>query len=108
MLLAANGSSSQAYFETLRQQALDAAPKVTRPEQLFAEGTFSPSETTAVGFTLVEFLIKSGGLPKMALLLKEFKNGTPAATALVKVYGTNLAALATAYARTLRPGRVSK
>ncbi|HCO23664.1 MAG TPA: hypothetical protein DIT97_11625, partial [Gimesia maris] len=47
MLLAANGSSSQQYFESLRQQALNAAPKVTRPEQLVAEGTFSPSETTA-------------------------------------------------------------
>ncbi len=108
MLLAANGSSSQTYFESLRQQALDAAPKVTRPEELFAEGTFSPSETTAVGFTLVEFLINNGGLPKMALLLREFKGGTAAPAALMKVYGLNLRALASAYARTLRPGRVNK
>jgi len=108
MLLASSGSASQTYFESLRQQALDAAPKVTRPEELFAAGTFSPSETTAVGFTLVEFLLKSGGSPKMALLLKEFKSGTTAETALVKVYGTNLRTLATAYARTLRPGRVGK
>lgn len=108
MMLAANGSSSQTYFESLRQQALDAAPKVTRPEELFAAGTFSPSETTAIGFTLVEFLINNGGLPKMALLLGEFKNGTAAPAALMKVYGSNLRTLATAYARTLRPGRVSK
>ncbi|WP_278466306.1 peptidase MA family metallohydrolase, partial [Gimesia maris] len=107
MLLAANGSSSQQYFESLRQQALNAAPKVTRPEQLVAEGTFSPSETTAVGFTLVEFLINNGGPQKMALLLKEFKSGTAAPAALQKVYGTNLRALATAYARTLRPGKLN-
>ncbi|MDF1742567.1 MAG: peptidase MA family metallohydrolase [Gimesia sp.] len=108
MLMAANGSSSQVYFESLRQQALDAAPKVTRPEELFAAGTFSPSETTAIGFTLVEFLINNGGLPKMALLLREFKNGTAAPAALMKVYGSNLPALARAYAGTLRPGRVKK
>lgn len=108
LLLASNGSSSQTYFESLRQQALEAAPKVTRPEELFAEGTFSPSETSAVGFTLVEFLIKSGGLPKMALLLKEFKSGTAIPTALTKVYGSNLRTLAATYARTLRPGRVKK
>lgn len=108
LLLASKGSSSQTYFEGLRQQALEAAPKVTRPEELFAEGTFSPSETSAVGFTLVEFLIKSGGLPKMALLLKEFKRGTAIPTALTKVYGSNLRTLAGAYARTLRPGRAKK
>jgi len=108
MLLAANGSSGQAYFESLRQQALNAAPKVTRPEELFAEGTFSPSETTAIGFTLVEFLINNGGTPKMAMLLREFKSGTAAPAALMKVYGSNIRTLATAYARTLRPGRVSK
>lgn len=108
LLLASNGSSSQTYFESLRQQALEAAPKVTRPEQLFAEGTFSPAETSAVGFTLVEFLIKSGGLPKMALLLRELKSGTAVPAALTKVYGSNLRTLAATYARTLRPGRVKK
>jgi len=107
MLLAANSSPSQAYFESLRQQALEAAPKVRRPEELVAEGTFSPAETTAVGFTLVEFLINNGGLPKMAALLKELKSGTRPADAVTKVYGTNIRALATAYARTLRPGKVS-
>lgn len=107
VLLAANGASNQNYFESLRQQALEAAPKVTRPEQLVAEGTFSPSETTAVGFTLVEFLINTGGLPKMALLLKELKAGTATPAALQKVYGTDLRTLALAYARTLRPGKTS-
>ncbi|MEQ8851583.1 c-type cytochrome domain-containing protein [Gimesia sp.] len=107
MLLASKSTTSQAYFESLRQQALEAAPKVQRPEALVAEGTFSPSETTAVGFTLVEFLINNGGLPKMAALLKELKSGTTPVNAVTKVYGTNIRALATAYARTLRPGRVS-
>ncbi|MFK7779024.1 MAG: peptidase MA family metallohydrolase [Gimesia sp.] len=102
MMLAANGSSSQTYFESLRKQALEAAPKVTRPEELFAEGTFSPSETTAIGFTLVEFLIKNGGLPKIALLLREFKNGTAAPAAMMKVYGLDLRTLTRAYAGTLR------
>ncbi|WP_198001096.1 c-type cytochrome domain-containing protein [Gimesia fumaroli] len=106
VLLAANGASNQNYFESLRQQALEATPKVTRPEELVAEGTFSPSETTAVGFTLVEFLVNTGGAPKMGLLLKELKSGTTAQAAIQKVYGTNLRALATAYARTLRPGKV--
>lgn len=107
MLLAANGSVGQKYFESLRQEALDAAPKMTRPEDLVAEGTFSPSETTAIGFTLVEFLINNGGAQKMALLLKEFKAGTAAPAALQKVYRTNLRALVTAYARTLRPGKLN-
>ncbi|MCA9017223.1 MAG: hypothetical protein KDA77_17960, partial [Planctomycetaceae bacterium] len=106
VLLASSGAASQNYFESLRSQALEAAPKVTRPEQLVAEGTFSPSEATAVGFTLVEFLINSGGLPKMAQLLKELKAGTAAPAALQKVYGTDLRTLATAYARTLRPGKL--
>ncbi len=107
MLLASKTATSQAYFESLRQQALEAAPKVQRPEALVAEGTFSPSETTAVGFTLVEFLINNGGLPKMAALLKELKNGTTPVNAITKVYGTNIRALATGYAKTLRPGRLS-
>ncbi len=108
LLLASNGSTSQTYFESLRTKALEAAPKVTRPEELFAEGTFSPSETSAIGMTLVEFLIKSGGVPKMAQLLKELKSGTAIPAALTKVYGSNLRTLAGAYARTLRPGRVNK
>lgn len=108
LLLASKGAASQAYFESLRQQALEAAPKVQRPEELVAEGTFSPAETTAVGFTLVEFLINNGGMPKMAALLKELKGGATPVNAITKVYGTNIRALAAAYARTLRPGRVPK
>ena len=38
---------------------------VAKPAEVFNDGTFSPSAVGAVGYTLVDFLIKGGGAPRM-------------------------------------------
>ncbi|MBD3673417.1 MAG: hypothetical protein HUJ26_07810 [Planctomycetaceae bacterium] len=89
------------YFRSLPSVAAEAIRELTRPQQLFADGAFSPTDEAAVGYTLVGFLIKNGGAQKFGQFISRMKNGSSVDAALTAVYRSNAQAIAVAYARAL-------
>ncbi len=72
---------------------------------MFANGTFSPGTIGPVGYSLVSYMIGSGGGAKYAQFVRALQ-GSDAASAVRTVYNTDLAALARGYVNSLgRKGR---
>lgn len=77
---------------------------LSKPEDLFQNGTFAPGEVGAIGFTLVDFLLKQGGPANFGKLVTRLQAGDKIETALQTVYRTDCRALAAGYASTLGSG----
>lgn len=97
----------EAYFLQQRTQASQIlrASRIQNPAELFANGTFSPSDVGPVGFTLVDFLLRQGGPAALRQLIGRLQQGEAVEAALQSVYNTPPAALATAFAGSLTGGR---
>ena len=78
--------------------------KLMSPEDLFQNGTFAPGDVGAIGFTLVDFLLKQGGPANFGRLVARLQAGDKIETAIQTVYRTDCRVLAAAYANTLGPG----
>jgi Predicted membrane protein len=83
--------------EALERLAAPLLASVTRPEQIFADGTFSPSGTAAVGYTLVKFLLANGGQAKFSKFISAIESGSDTNAALRSAYGASPADVATGY-----------
>ncbi|WP_437226638.1 c-type cytochrome domain-containing protein [Planctomicrobium sp. SH661] len=83
--------------DALEKTAAQLLPSLTRPEQVFADGTFSPSGSAAVGYTLVKFLLSSGGPKKFSQFIKAIEGGATAEAALQSTYGAPPATIANGY-----------
>lgn len=83
--------------DALERSAVPLLTSVTRPEQIFADGTFSPSGTAAVGYTLVKFLLANGGQAKFSKFVSAIESGSDTNAALQSAYGASPAAVATGY-----------
>ncbi|HEX6985422.1 MAG TPA: c-type cytochrome domain-containing protein [Planctomycetaceae bacterium] len=97
--VAAKSAPDNPYFAALRSGVEESLKAVRMPEQLFADGTFPPAESAAVGYALVEYLIQAGGPAKYAQFLARLAQGTDPTAAIQAVYRTTPAALATAFAQ---------
>lgn len=104
-LYLASRSGEAGYFRTLPAQAAQAVSTIQQPAELFADGTFSPSDTSAIGYTLVEFLIRGGGAGKFGQFIDRIGQGNTVDAAAQAVYRSNAGALATGFVRSLPPAR---
>lgn len=77
---------------------------LSKPEDLFQNGTFAPGEVGAIGFTLVDFLLKQGGPANFGRLVARLQAGDKVETAIQTVYKSDSRVLAAAYASTLGSG----
>ena len=101
LYLAAQSSPENPYFPALRQELAAALGGLTSPAQLFEEGTFSPTETPAVGVALVDFLIRLQGPATFSRFLQQLAGPADLPKAIQAVYRTTPAALATAFGRSV-------
>jgi len=100
-LYVAAKSGESDYFKSLPEVASDALTRVNKPEDIFANGSFSPAENSAVGYTLVSFMVKNGGAGKFGQFVDRLRNGSSVDAAAKAVYGSDAKAIAFAYSQTL-------
>lgn len=95
-----------AYVSSLQGEAAGflRAAMLSKPEDLFQNGTFAPGEVGAIGFTLVDFLLKQGGPANFGRLVTRLQAGDKVETAIQSVYKSDCRVLAAAYASTLGSG----
>lgn len=101
LYFAAQTETKSPYFAGLKTTVPPMLQTVTRPADLFNDGTFSPSAVGAVGYTLVDFLIKSAGPQSFGQLIRVVKSGTKIQDAVKAVYKADPAALAQRYGTSL-------
>ena len=97
LILASQADPKNPYFRGLMAGSHEAVRSLKKPEELFANGTFSPAELPAVGFTLVTFMLKSGGEPHLVEFLSQLAQGKKLTDALMSVYRVDVPNLARAY-----------
>ncbi len=98
LILAAQADQKNPYFKGLKAESHEALRSLKKPEELFANGTFSPAELPAVGYTLVSFMLKSGGEPRFVDFLSQLAQGKKLTDALRGVYNADIPTLARGYA----------
>ena len=92
---------SNSYLKDLDAVAADGLKTVLNPADIFADGTFSPSMTGAVGYALVKYMIANGGLQKFGQFIQALRSGQSAAQAVRAVYSADLNALGQGFAASL-------
>ncbi|GAB4148385.1 MAG: hypothetical protein Tsb009_22100 [Planctomycetaceae bacterium] len=98
LALAAQSDPKNPYTNSLRAKVPEILRNVQNPEAVFANGTFSPVDVEAVGYTLVEFLIRGGGGAKFGQLIASIQRGSSVAASVKRIYQADLKTLARAYA----------
>lgn len=78
--------------------------KLSDPDQIFVDGTFSPGEVGPVGYTLVEYLLKRGNMVQFGQLVQKLQSGVKPEAAIRDVYQTDGKTMAMQYASTLPSG----
>jgi len=106
LALAARSNPSNASFTAMRKRVPQLLASVDKPESIFADGTFAPSDVGAVGYTLVTFLLRTGGTNRFGRLIASLQKGTKLDTALRTVYRTDRKGIARAYLASLGKKRV--
>ena len=102
LTLAAQADSKSDYIAGLKGSAVDALQGLGKPEDLFADGTFSPRQVGAVGYTLVSYMIKAGGGGRFVRFVRNLQNGTAVAASVKAIYApTDLKRLAISYVQSL-------
>jgi mono/diheme cytochrome c family protein len=90
LLMAAQDQPSNPYIKQLPRQAANAVAGVDRPQDVFADGTFSPATVGAVGYALVDSLVSASGNARFLQLVQQLQSGTEVEAAVRAVYGTSL------------------
>ncbi len=104
LYFAAQAETKSPYFDGLKTSVPAMLQTVAKPADVFNDGTFSPSAVGAVGYTLVDFLIKSSGPAAFGQLIRVVKSGTKIQDAIKTVYKADPTALAASYGKSLTAG----
>lgn len=90
--LAMKVAGRNAYFDAMPKEAAALVPTLVSPQDVFNDTSFSAGTIGAVGLTLVEFLMSSGGPAKFGEFVKAIESGT-IDEASTKAYGVDSASL---------------
>ncbi len=101
LALAAKALPGDPYLRQLPLLAKQNVASLNRPEDVFANGTFSPGTIGPVGYSLVDYMLDEGGSARFAQFIKALESGQDAAAAVRAVYNADLASLARGYVRSL-------
>src|SRR5690606_3796257 len=93
---AGKSSPGNTYFVRLTTQA-GAALQGARLDRLFEDGTFSPAQSSAVGYAIVEFLVQSAGPAKFLQFMNQLGRNGDVAAAMRSAYGRTPADVAVAF-----------
>eukprot|EP00913_Durusdinium_trenchii_P023304 g21882.t1 len=97
LALAAKADPKNIYIDGLRSRVPDILKNVQTPESIFANGTFSPVDVGAIGYTLVDYLLR-GGSTKFGRFIAAIQGGSNVGAAMKRVYQADLKQMARAYA----------
>lgn len=95
--LASRSDPKSPYFRGLKAAAHESLKAVTKPDELFANGTFSPADLAPVGFTLVSHMMNASDENHFVQFLGQLTAGTTLDAALTSVYSVDKATLAQSY-----------
>lgn len=101
LALAAQALPGDPYLRQLPLLAKQNVAPLNRPEDVFANGTFSPGTIGPVGYSLVDYMLDEGGSARYARFIKALESGQDAAAAVRAVYNSDLPSLARGYVRSL-------
>lgn len=105
LYFAAQVQKNSPYFQGMKQSVPTMLRTVTKPAEVFNDGTFSPAGVGAVGYTLVEFLIKGGTAKAYGRLIQSLRSGTKAEDAIKAIYKADPTSLAKQYGDSVSKGR---
>jgi hypothetical protein len=106
LALAARNDPKNPYFRGLSLAAAQSIRALDKPQEVFADGKFSPSDLSPVGYSLVNFMLKEGGGDrKFVQFIDQMSSGKKLPEALAAVYNADPVKLATAYMNGLSSGR---
>lgn len=97
LAMAAKEHPSNEYLKDLPSEAYTVAGSVPSPEDIFADGSFSPATIPSVGLSLVDFLVTAGGPQRFAQFVGAIRAGGSIADAARGAYNADLATLARQY-----------
>ena len=98
-LMESKASKTSALFQAIPQTAGEALRTVTNPATLFDDGTFSPDEVGPVGYLLTQYLIRNGGMPKLAQYVRTLQTARNSGQAIQTAYGSSAAQMGAAFLR---------
>src|SRR5262249_12004006 len=97
LALAARTDPKNPYFRGLVATAREAVRQIDKPDELFANGTFSPADLAPVGFSLVTYMLKSGDEPHFVQFLNLLTTGRNVSEGLKEVYSVDIPTLYQSY-----------
>jgi hypothetical protein len=108
LALAARENPKNDYFDGLAFAARKSVLSLSKPQEVFADGTFSPADLGPVGYTLVTHMLNAGGDARFVQFLNRLEEGTELSAALKGVYGADTLQLAVSYVKSLSNSRGSR
>lgn len=97
LVLAAQSDAKNPYFRGLAAGAHEALRAIKKPEEIFANDTFSPADLAPISYTLVTYMLKKGGEPYFVDFLNQAASGKNLSDAFRAVYNVDTVNLARAY-----------
>lgn len=101
LALAAKAQPSDPYLRRMPSLARQSVRTLNRPEDVFADGTFSPDALGPVAYTLVDYLLDAGGAARFNEFVGALRSGQETAAAVRSTYRTDLAGVARGYLKSL-------
>lgn len=101
IMMASSLVPGKQFTQQMKKTASEIVPTLSRPDEVFNDGAFSPAMLGSVGYTMVDFLIDSAGTAKFAQLVQSLQRGQSINDAIQRAYGTNADAIARAYIQNL-------
>ncbi|MFO1093244.1 MAG: c-type cytochrome domain-containing protein [Planctomycetaceae bacterium] len=87
--LAAQAIPGDKYLRQMPKLARQQVGALGKPSEIFADGTFSPSALPPVAYTLVDYMLDVGGVPRFGQFVAALEAGKGLAEALRTVYATD-------------------
>ena len=98
LAMASQSAGDSAYIGSLPGHAMDASKGIGAPEDVFSNSQFGPSDVGPIGFTLVKYMIDSGGASRFGRFILQLQSGASVSAAVKAVYPpADLKALGTGY-----------
>jgi hypothetical protein len=101
LVIAGQTDKESLYLAGLKEKVPAMIRTLGKPEDVFANGTFSPAAAGAVGYSLVDFMLKAGGGSKFSRFVKSLQGGKTVDAALKEVYKADTKSIAAAYVKSL-------
>ena len=102
LAMASKAEGDSEYISSLGGHAMDALKGIGGPEDVFLSAQFGPSDIGPVGYTLVKYMIDSGGASRFGRFILQLQSGASVSAAVKSVYPpADLKALGTGYLQSL-------